>query len=176
MIAQIDDQFARILQTLDETGQRDNTVIVFTSDHGEALGDHGLMYKGCRFYEGLVRIPLIISWPGWFVADHQSDALVELLDLSATLLDLADVELPDYFQGASLRSILEWRDLSDAHRNFVRSEYFDALDPHFTGGAGTYATMHRTRTHKLGRDRARGRHAPESSPRGTQTASPPWRP
>ena len=149
MIAQIDDQFARILQTLDETGQRDNTVIVFTSDHGEALGDHGLMYKGCRFYEGLVRIPLIISWPGRFVADHQSDALVELLDLSATLLDIAGVEMPDYFQGASLRSILEGRDLSDCHRNFVRSEYFDALDPHFTGGSGTFATMHRTRTHKL---------------------------
>ena len=68
MIAQIDDQFARILQTLDETGQRDNAVIVFTSDHGEALGDHGLMYKGCRFYEGLVRIPLVflgraVLWP-----------------------------------------------------------------------------------------------------------------
>ena len=74
---------------------------------------------------------------------------MELLDLSATLLDLAGVEMPDYFQGASLRSILEGRDLSDAHRNFVRSEYFDALDPHFTGGTGTYATMHRTRTHKL---------------------------
>ena len=56
MIAQIDDQFQRILDYLDATGQRENTVIVFTSDHGEALGDHGLMYKGCRFYEGLVRV------------------------------------------------------------------------------------------------------------------------
>ena len=46
MIAQIDDQFARILQHLDETGQRDNTVIIFTSDHGESLGDHGLQFKG----------------------------------------------------------------------------------------------------------------------------------
>ena len=62
MIAQIDDQFARILETLDRTGARDNTVIIFTSDHGEALGDHGLMFKGCRFYEGLVRVPLIFSW------------------------------------------------------------------------------------------------------------------
>ena len=149
MIAQIDDQFARILQTLDETGQRDNTVIIFTSDHGEALGDHGLMYKGCRFYEGLVRVPLIFSWPTRFEQDLQSDALVELLDLSATLLDLAGVEVPEYFQGASLRPILDGRDPGHAHRNFVRSEYFDALDPHFTGGTGTYATMHRTRTHKL---------------------------
>ena len=47
-----------------QTGQRENTAIVFTSDHGEMLGDHGLLYKGCRFYEGLVRVPLIFSWPG----------------------------------------------------------------------------------------------------------------
>ena len=148
-IQKADDATSKLLDVMEARGRLESSIITITSDHGEALGDHGLMYKGCRFYEGLVRIPLIISWPGRFVADHQSDALVELLDLSATLLDLADVELPDYFQGASLRSILEGRDLSDAHRNFVRSEYFDALDPHFTGGSGTYATMHRTRTHKL---------------------------
>ena len=102
MIAQIDDQFARILQALEETGQRDNTVIIFTSDHGETLGDHGLMWKGCRFYEGLVRVPLIISWPGAFRSNVQDDSLVELLDLTATLLDLAGVEQPDYQQGKGL--------------------------------------------------------------------------
>lgn len=149
MIAQIDDQFGRILQTLDETGQRDNTVIVFTSDHGESLGDHGLMYKGCRFYEGLVRVPLIFSWPRRFLKNQQSDALVEMMDLSATLLELSGVPLPDYFQGKSLLPILTGQSDASEHRNFVRSEYFDALDPHFTGGSGTYATMHRTQTHKL---------------------------
>ena len=149
MIAQIDDQFGRILKTLDETGQRENTVIIFTSDHGESLGDHGLMYKGCRFYEGLVRVPLIFSWPGHFVENIKSDALVEMMDLSATLLELAGVPLPDYFQGKSLVSILYGDSDGNDHRDFVRSEYFDALDPHFTGGNGTYATMHRTKSHKL---------------------------
>jgi arylsulfatase A-like enzyme len=69
MIAQIDDQLERILDCLEETRQRDNTVIILTSDHGEMLGDHGLLYKGCRYYEGLVRVPLIFSWkkiPGNF--------------------------------------------------------------------------------------------------------------
>jgi arylsulfatase A-like enzyme len=149
MIAQIDDQFGRILQTLDETGQRDNTVIIFTSDHGESLGDHGLMYKGCRFYEGLVRVPLIFCWPQHILKNQQSDALVEMMDLSATLLELSGVALPDYFQGKSLLPILTGQSGGGTHRNFVRSEYFDALDPHFTGGNGTYATMHRTHTHKL---------------------------
>ena len=149
MIAQIDDQFGRILKTLDETGQRENTVIIFTSDHGESLGDHGLMYKGCRFYEGLVRVPLIFSWPGHFVENKKSDGLVEMMDLSATLLELAGVPLPDYFQGKSLVSILYGDSDGNDHREFVRSEYFDALDPHFTGGDGTYATMYRTKSHKL---------------------------
>jgi arylsulfatase A-like enzyme len=65
------------------------------------------------------------------------------------LLDLAGVEAPEYLQGISLNSLLEGASAGDQHRNFVRSEYFDALDPHFTGGTGTFATMHRTRQHKL---------------------------
>ena len=133
MIAQIDDQFARILDHLEQSQQRENTAIVFTSDHGEMLGDHGLLYKGCRFYEGLVRVPLIFSWPGQFQSGLQSHALVELLDKSATLLELAGVPLPDYFQGKSLLPILRAETCSDYHRDFVRCEYYDALDAAFVG-------------------------------------------
>ena len=149
MIAQIDDQFARLLDALEQTGQRDNTVILFTSDHGEALGDHGLIYKGCRFYEGLVRIPLIFSWPGNFLQDVRSEALVELLDMTATILDLTGVPQPGYSQGKSLLPILRGEASPDEHREFVRSEYFDALDTFFTGGTGTFATMYRNRRYKL---------------------------
>jgi len=102
MIAQIDDQFARLLQAIDEAGQTDNTVVIFTSDHGESLGDHGLMYKGCRFYEGLVRVPLIFRWPGHIRSGLQSDALVELIDVTATVLDVAQVDPPEQMQGRSL--------------------------------------------------------------------------
>lgn len=149
MIAQVDDQFARLLDHLDETGQRDNTVIIFTSDHGETLGDHGLLQKGCRFYEGLVRVPLIISWPGHYQKDLQANGLVELLDMSATLLDIAGVDIPDYFQGQSLIPVLEGDSNPDQLRSSVRCEYFDALDPHFTGGSGTFATMYRDERYKL---------------------------
>ncbi len=149
MIAQIDDQFARILNQLDEAGQRDNTVIIFTSDHGEALGDHGLMFKGCRFYEGLVRVPLIFSWPREFRGGLISDALVELLDLTSTMMQLCGLDCPDYMQGKSLLPILTGDADPAELRKFVRSEYFDALDPHFTGGSGTFGTMYRTRQYKL---------------------------
>ena len=149
MIAHIDDQFARIIEWLDRTGQRNNTAIIFTSDHGETLGDHGLMFKGCRFYEGLVRVPLIFNWPGQFEENLRSDALVELLDMSATILEIAGVAVPDYFQGRSLLPILRGDESADHWRDHVRCEYFDALDPHFTGGTGTFATMYRDRQHKL---------------------------
>jgi arylsulfatase A-like enzyme len=149
MIAQIDDQLARLLGYLDQTRQRDNTVIVFTSDHGEMLGDHGLLYKGCRFYEGLVRVPLIFSWPGQIASGQKSEALVELLDLSATLLELGGVPVPDDHQGKSLLPILRGEASPEYHRPFVRSEYFDALDTSFVNGDSSYATMYRNRRYKL---------------------------
>jgi len=65
------------------------------------------------------------------------------------LLDLTGVEAPEYLQGISLTSLLKGVSDDQNHRSFVRSEYFDALDPHFTGGTGTFATMHRTRQYKL---------------------------
>ncbi len=128
MIKLIDDQMARIMEALEASGQRDNTVIIFTSDHGEALGDHGLIQKGCRFYEGLVRVPLIWSWRGHFVADVRSPALVELSDIVPTLLELAGLPRPDYLSGQSLLPILTGQCSPDRHRDYVRCEYIDALD------------------------------------------------
>ena len=85
MIELIDQNVGRLLDELERTNQRQNTVIIFMSDHGQLLGDHGLENKGCRFYEGLVRVPLIISWLGKFEVDLRSDSLVELTDIAPTL-------------------------------------------------------------------------------------------
>lgn len=60
MIELIDDNIGRLIKTLDENGQRENTLVIFTSDHGNMVGHYGLWAKGCRFYEGLVRVPLIL--------------------------------------------------------------------------------------------------------------------
>lgn len=149
MIAQIDDQFGRLLQALDASGQADNTVVIYTSDHGESLGDHGLMFKGCRFYEGLVRVPLIFRWPGKIVQGLRSDALVELLDVTATVMNLAGLEQPQEMQGRSLLPILTGQADPAHFRDAVRCEYFDALHPHFTGGNGAYGTMYRRDHWKL---------------------------
>ncbi len=105
------------------------------------------MLKGCRFYEGLVRVPLIFSSPGRFLKNVQREALVELVDMSATLLELAGVQATT--QGRSLLPLLEDAEQPDSHRDAVRCEYFDALDAHFTEGSGTFATMRRTDRYKL---------------------------
>lgn len=145
LIEQIDDELGRILNALDRTGQRDNTLIVFMSDHGEMLGDHGLVAKGCRFYEGLVRVPLILTWPGRIAPDRRSDALVELTDIAPTLLEVAGLPVPSDTQGRSLSPLLSNDAPLDHHRDFVRCEYFDAV----AMDDATRATMYRDRRWKI---------------------------
>lgn len=127
MIELIDNQFGRILESLQQTGQLDNTIIIYMSDHGELLGDHGLIYKGCRFFDGLVRVPLIISWPGHFQAGLHSDALVELVDLPPTLLEAAGLDIPENMQGTSLYPLLTGQGDPHVHKSHVICEYYDAI-------------------------------------------------
>ena len=150
MIELIDDNVGRMLDTLEATGQRENTVVIFMSDHGETLGDHGLLLKGCRFYEGLVRVPLIFSWPGHFGAGSQREALVELTDIAPTLLELAELPIPERMQGRQLLPLLTDANRPDQHRESVRCEYYRALNPianeRFNG---TFGTMIRDERYKL---------------------------
>jgi arylsulfatase A-like enzyme len=152
MVEIIDANVGRLLDSLERTGQRENTVVVFMSDHGEMLGDHGLQLKGCRFYEGLVRVPLVISWPGRFACGIRSDALVELTDIAPTLALLGGEALP-WTHGRSLLPILEGRGSADAHRDHVRCEYYDVLANWWGTGRDpeppSYATMYRDERHKL---------------------------
>lgn len=103
-ISYLDAQVGRVLQELDASGVRDNTIVVFWSDHGLHIGEHGLTRKTTVF-ELDARVPLIISAPG-FPKQQTTSALVELLDLYPTLADLCDLTPPAELQGVSLRPIL----------------------------------------------------------------------
>ena len=140
MVELIDDNVGRLLDYLDENNLRENTLVIFMSDHGEMLGDHGLVGKGCRFYEGLTRVPLIFSMPGRVAEGVQADALVELIDIAPTLLDLAGVEPPRRMQGRSLLPILEGKAPPGVHRECVRCEFFSTLEMAGMGGTDR-ATM-----------------------------------
>ena len=154
MIELIDDNVGRMLDALEASGQRENTIIIFMSDHGEMLGDHGLLLKGNRFYEGLVRVPLIVSWPGHFASGLVSDALVELTDIAPTLLDAAGLPQLEGMVGHSLVPILTAQADPHHHRNFVRCEYYRALNPDGPGRESGdfhihFGTMYRTPRYKL---------------------------
>jgi choline-sulfatase len=86
-ISFVDNQIARLLAVLRETGRLDDTVVIVTSDHGEMLGERGAWYK-MSFYEGSARVPLLVSWPAQFEASRVG-AAVSTMDLLPTLVDLA---------------------------------------------------------------------------------------
>lgn len=113
-LALIDDQIGAILDTVEEQQLAEDTVVMFTADHGEMLGDHRLFQKNVP-YEPAMRIPLIAAGPG--VNTGVSDALTELVDVTATMLDLAGLEAPDTFDGRSLADVLV--DPSTPHRDAV---------------------------------------------------------
>ena len=143
MCEHIDHEVGRILTTLDESDQADNTIVIFMSDHGEMLGDHGIYFKGPHFYEEAVRVPLLIRWPGQFKANHKVTGLTELLDLSPTLLDAAGFDIPERMQGHSLLPQLRG-ETSDTKRDHVFSEYYNSWTHD-----DAYGTMLRTETAKI---------------------------
>ncbi|NQT39543.1 MAG: sulfatase-like hydrolase/transferase [Planctomycetes bacterium] len=144
MIELIDDGVGRMLAALEETGQADNTIVLFMSDHGEMLGDHGIYLKGPHFYDEAVHVPLILSAPGRFSSGLQADGLVELVDLAPTLLEAAGIEVPESVQGRSLLPILTGGADPACHREAVYSEYYNAWTH-----KRSYGTMVRTEREKI---------------------------
>jgi len=122
MVKLIDDQVGRILKALDETGKADETIIVFTADHGDMMGGHGMVWKSTRsFYEEIVRVPLLISYPGRFkpgVTRYPMDST----DFAPTLLELAGRPVPSHMQGMSLVPHLTGRADSGTARVYTFSE------------------------------------------------------
>ena len=117
LITHMDAEIGRLLAALEATGRAEDTLVVFTSDHGLSLGGHGLMGKQ-NLYDDSMRAPLILAGPG--VPAGSSDALVYLFDLYPTLCDLLGVETPDTVEGRSLAPILR------GEASSVRDEIFTA--------------------------------------------------
>jgi len=118
MISLIDHNLGRILAQLDVLGLADNTIVVYSTDHGDLLGDHGLYLKGPTPYEALLRVGLIVNGPsvpaGKIIADP-----VSTVDLAATFGDYGDAALPIEAQSASLRPMIE----GDGGRDVAYSEW-----------------------------------------------------
>jgi len=106
LVQQIDREVGRVLAALDRRGLTDNTLVVFTSDHGELLGDHGLWMKGPYPYEVLIHVPMIVRWPAGLPGARRVDALVSHVDLVPTLLAAVGAEPDDGLDGANALPLL----------------------------------------------------------------------
>ncbi|WP_168122459.1 sulfatase-like hydrolase/transferase [Paenibacillus sp. HB172176] len=116
----IDEQVGRIMQILKEQGLEEETLVVFTSDHGELLGDHRLWYKNFG-YEGSVHIPMLAKWPGRIDPGTRCDEVASLLDLFPTFVKAAGGGLPEYaMPGVDLLDLLSGKEA----RQVVCSEYY----------------------------------------------------
>ena len=115
----VDDEIGRVLNAIDQNAE--DALVVYTSDHGEMMFAHGLNKKGPAMYEEITNIPLIFRNPGSIPANRASDALVSLVDITPTILDYFNAEIPPVISGQSLFPSL--KDPDKAHRDVIFMEF-----------------------------------------------------
>ncbi len=144
-IAAVDDNLGRVLKYLDEEGLADNTVVIYSSDQGFYLGEHGWFDKRW-IYEESLRTPLIVRWPGVARPGSVNKDIVSNLDFAETFLDAAGVAVPDDMQGRSLVPLLQGRTPDDWRKSFYYHYYeFPAVHSvrrHYGVATGRYKLIH----------------------------------
>jgi choline-sulfatase len=126
----LDDHFGRIMAALEQIGQAENTLVIYTSDHGDYCGEHGLFAKGIPCFQGAYRVPMVVRWPaGLHNPGRSVDSFISLADVGPTLLDLAGVRQEQRLTGASLLPFVQghtprtWRDEMHTQCNGVELYY-----------------------------------------------------
>ncbi len=142
-VQSVDDNVGRLLAYLDSTGLSRNTMVVYTSDQGFFLGDHGMFDK--RFmYEESIRMPFLVRWPAGIKAGLRSDAMALNIDFASTFLDVAGLPPSPEMQGRSMMPLLRGRVPADWRTSMYYRYYHDPGDHNTRAHYGV-----RTRTHKL---------------------------
>ncbi len=142
-VTMIDEKVGQIIAALERNGYLENSIVIFTSDHGDCLTDHGHSQKW-TMYEQITRVPMIIWAPGRFGDPRQVDRLVQQMDLGPTILQWAEVDVPADWEAISLSAALDPKSSFDG-RDFVYCE--QVRDAVLTGCE--FMTMVRDQTHKL---------------------------
>lgn len=121
MISMMDKYIGKILDQLDELGIADETLIVFTTDHGHFFGQHGLHDKGGFHYEDVLKLPFIVRYPGKVPANKVSSAMQSLVDLTPTFLSIAGLPIPRHMAGHDQRAV--WFGEEEQVRDHIICEY-----------------------------------------------------
>ncbi|MEN8115842.1 MAG: sulfatase [Bacteroidota bacterium] len=141
-IKAVDESVGEITGWLEENGLAENTIVIYTSDQGFFLGEHGFFDKRIM-YEEAFRTPLLIKYPNEIDKNSSSELLVQNLDIAPTLLDLAGVEIPDDLQGRSLRKT--WSEDSVTWRDALYYHYYEKgflVSPHYGIRTKRYKLIH----------------------------------
>jgi arylsulfatase A-like enzyme len=142
-VQSVDDSVGRVLGLLDSTGLSKNTIVIYTSDQGFFLGDHGLYDK--RFmYEESLRMPFLVRWPSGVNAGAVARAMALNVDFAPTFLDAAGLPVPADMQGRSLVPVLKGQTPADWRTSMYYRYYHDPGDHNTRAHYGV-----RTMTHKL---------------------------
>jgi arylsulfatase A-like enzyme len=138
MVEKVDGEIAKVLDALSKAGAEEDTLVIFTSDHGDCTGAHRFNQKTV-FYEESVRIPLIVSWKGK-TAPATSDKLVNTgVDILPTMMDCAEIEQPEKLPGSSIlplalgQPVEHWREYLVAQNNMSQTGVVDGLKPTMEG-------------------------------------------
>ncbi|MCH8822748.1 MAG: sulfatase [Planctomycetes bacterium] len=121
-VASLDDNIGRVLDYLDESGLASNTIVIYSSDQGFYLGEHGWFDKRW-IYEPSLRTPLIVRWPGVTKPGSRNHAIVSNLDFAETFLDIASIDAPNAMQGKSLKPVLAGDTPADWRTSFYYHYY-----------------------------------------------------
>lgn len=141
-VSMIDESIGELMQTLEDNDYLDNTIIIFTSDHGDCLGDHGVSQKW-SMYDVVTKVPAIVWAPSRFEGGRTVEGLCQLFDFGPTILEMAGLHVPENFEAKSLLPVLEGKDWAPRDRVFCEQ----AGDMALTGA--DFITMIRDDRYKL---------------------------
>jgi arylsulfatase A-like enzyme len=135
----VDHQIGQILQALEDKGITENTILVFTSDHGDFMGEHHMVRKGMFLYDALLHVPMIWYAPGLIEEGLSLDMLTQNLDIFPSLLDFAGIKIPEELAGRSLKNVLQGQSPVDddfivyasAAYSDLPEGYWDDPEPYF---------------------------------------------
>lgn len=143
----IDENIGRLLTELDALGLEEDTLVVFSTDHGNHLGSYNRIGKTWTLHDSCLRVPLLMRWPGHIPAGHVVNGMVQSIDILPTILELAGLDAPDTVQGESRAA--EARGQCEGGRDAVFAGTWNNVDPADRSKTAWGQQCIRTRTHKL---------------------------
>lgn len=144
LVTQVDKMIGQILAALDANGLTNNTLIIYTSDHGDMQGEHGLWWKHV-FYEESIRVPLMMSWPGIIPSKQRCPSVVSAIDVTATILDALQAPALPHSPGRSVLGLVDGRGIS----NWDDIAFAEYCEDQYSPEGGCYHRMIRQDEWKL---------------------------